>query len=85
MTEMDLDFVMKFYKTGDEVSWDDEIRWLWLNHTNKMARILVSIAKEGIHKPILLGDDGRVWDGHHRIAAARALGLKRIPVVKNKS
>lgn len=28
----------------------------------------------------LLGDDGRVWDGHHRIVAARSLGWRWLPV-----
>ncbi len=28
----------------------------------------------------LLGDDGRVWDGHHRIAVALSLQLDRVPV-----
>lgn len=35
------------------------------------------IALNGIRHPVLLGDDGRVWDGHHRIAAAMRL---RCPV-----
>lgn len=29
---------------------------------------------------ILLGHDGRVWDGHHRIVAARRLGIESLPV-----
>lgn len=27
---------------------------------------------------ILLGDDGRVWDGHHRLIAARRLGMDTV-------
>lgn len=27
---------------------------------------------------ILLGNDGRVWDGHHRLIAARRLGIESI-------
>lgn len=33
-----------------------------------------------VPSPISLGSDGRVWDGHHRIIAARRLGFATIPV-----
>jgi hypothetical protein len=33
-----------------------------------------------IEQPICLGDDGRVWDGHHRVVAAVRLGFDRLPV-----
>lgn len=33
-----------------------------------------------IDQPVCLGPDGRVWDGHHRIVAARRLGFTTIPV-----
>lgn len=29
---------------------------------------------------IVLGTDGRVWDGHHRIVAARRLGIWAVPL-----
>lgn len=29
--------------------------------------------------PILLGTDGRVWDGHHRLCVADMLGLDAVP------
>ena len=38
------------------------------------------IRRNGIWPPILLGDDGRVWDGHHRIVAAWRLGIVEVPV-----
>lgn len=39
------------------------------------------LAEQGrIEQPVCLGPDGRVWDGHHRIVAARRLGLTEIPV-----
>lgn len=37
-------------------------------------------AEHGISQPVCLGPDGRVWDGHHRIVAARRLGLDSLPV-----
>ena len=30
--------------------------------------------------PILLGNDGRVWDGHHRLVAARRMGIASVCV-----
>lgn len=38
------------------------------------------IAEHGLTQGVCLGPDGRVWDGHHRIVAARRLGLTEIPV-----
>jgi hypothetical protein len=38
------------------------------------------IKNNGIPSAVLLGKDGRVWDGHHRITAARRLGFEYIPV-----
>jgi hypothetical protein len=44
-------------------------------------RLEAHIAQQGrIDQPICLGSDGRVWDGHHRITAARRLGIETIPV-----
>lgn len=36
--------------------------------------------EEVIKEPILLGDDGRVWDGHHRVCAAMYIGESSVPV-----
>ncbi len=33
-----------------------------------------------VRQPVCLGPDGRVWDGHHRIVAARRLGFEYLPV-----
>lgn len=33
-----------------------------------------------VPQPVLLGPDGRVWDGHHRIVAARRLGFAWVPL-----
>lgn len=30
--------------------------------------------------PVLLGPDGRVWDGHHHLVAARHLGFAHVPI-----
>lgn len=33
-----------------------------------------------ITQGVCLGNDGRIWDGHHRIVAARRLGFTEIPI-----
>lgn len=33
-----------------------------------------------VTQPICLGTDGRVWDGHHRLVAAKRLGFERVPI-----
>lgn len=77
---MDLDYLMRHYTPGDGHSWSDEIDWLTDNHLLRLYCLSRNIKKHGIREPILLGDDGRVWDGHHRIAAAYQLGLQEVPV-----
>jgi hypothetical protein len=60
--------------------------WGWaeerdlLDGDPKTAEVAASIAAEGIREPVLLGNDGRVWDGHHRIVIAWRLGLATVPV-----
>jgi hypothetical protein len=59
-------------------TWADEDEEVWSHdHTPALA---ADITTEGIRRPVLLGPDGRVWDGHHRICIARRLGLDDIPV-----
>lgn len=68
-------------------SWDDEQRWLDEfvsccdvpgHYQAALERHLASVGR--IEQPVCLGDDGRVWDGHHRIVAARRLGFATIRV-----
>jgi hypothetical protein len=85
MRPMDL---MLEYKPGDEWDegpgdtlpngWGTEKRLLWTRHKRKMLRLVWSIYVFGVRKPILLGTDGRVWDGHHRLLAAH-VAKRRVP------
>lgn len=63
-----------------EWDWDDEYDWCWDHHQTVMADLVADIASTGIREPVLLGSDGRVWDGHHRICAAIHLFLTEVPV-----
>jgi len=45
--------------------------------------LVANMAKNGFRAiyPIVIGNDGIVGDGHRRLAAAKILGLKEVPVV----
>lgn len=77
---MPLAELLASYRDGDERGWPQEFAWLWTHQTIQMMRLVRGIISEPIREPIQLGYDGRVWDGHHRLAAASALGLLAVPV-----
>lgn len=79
---MPLADLMRDYRDGDEIGWQAEFDWLDSNRAGPIDLLTTSIQKVGIRSPILLGDDGRVWDGHHRIAVAHRLGLESVPVCR---
>jgi hypothetical protein len=58
--------------------WGAEERILWGIHRRKMRRLVWSIRFFGVRKPVVLGTDGRVWDGHHRLLAAH-VAKRRVP------
>jgi len=68
-------------RDGDELGWAEEFRRLWDVERSAMVKITASIRDWGIRKPICVGADGRVWDGHHRLAAAWRAGIVDVPVV----
>lgn len=66
--------ILRDYTPGDGHSWDTEFEHLRAEHPEHIARLTVDIARDGQREPILLGNDGRIWDGHHRLAVLSALG-----------
>lgn len=72
--------VLVGYRDGDEHGWETEFADLWNREPESMAELLADIAANGIREPILLGDDWRVWDGHHRLAIAHHLDLADVPI-----
>lgn len=80
MATMTLDDILSTYRDGDEHGWDVEFDYLRTEHADRLAALLPLIARDGITEPILLGSDGRVWDGHHRLCIAQAIGLRTVPV-----
>lgn len=78
---MKLDDLMRKVQDGEGHGWVTEFEWLRKEHDGAPIRSLIaSILRVGIQRPVLIGSDGRLWDGHHRVYAAWALGLTEIPV-----
>lgn len=67
--------VMEHLTPGDGHPWQIELEFLWTEHRPEMLALLDSVVVEGFHEPILIGEDGRLWDGHHRLAVALALDV----------
>lgn len=66
-------------------TWAHEVADLLTRDRGRTEPIIWLAIHEGIdfaaeHVPVTLGDDGRVWDGHHRIVAAIALGIDKMTV-----
>lgn len=83
-TEMSLVQLMNEFRPGSYAppwDWQDEFDDLLPSLLDGPKReLLADIEKHGVNTPVLLGDDGRIWDGHHRISAAVHLGHESIPV-----
>lgn len=77
--------IVELVKTGDgDDYWYGEISWFWTDQTEKMVELVKSIIVNGVENPIDIhvSETGefRMLDGHHRVAAALALSLDKIPV-----
>lgn len=76
-----LGWILENVQVGSaEWSWEEESDDLWDWDSAHMNTLCDSIQREGIIYPVLVGDDGRLWDGHHRVVAAMALGLSEVPI-----
>lgn len=85
-----LERILAEYAPGSRAqpwTWDDEERDILQRvccccgepgHYQLALEVL--LREHGITQGVCLGSDGRVWDGHHRIVAARRLGIKNVPV-----
>ena len=80
MTEFrSIETVLAEWRDGNECGWDEEFEWLEQNHADKLETLMADIEANGIREPILLGNDGCVWDGHHRLYCAHILGIRMVP------
>lgn len=61
--------------------WHTEFRLIAHDHVSPGRHILVArLHRMGIQEPILLGRDGRVWDGHYRLWWATHTFVECVPV-----
>lgn len=80
--------VITFWRPGShDWTWKDEYVDLHLHHSRRLQAIRRRVIEDGFKfldhvSPILLGSDGRVWDGHHRICLAIELGEPFLNVEK---
>lgn len=63
-------------------TWEEEWENLAERHaeTGYLDKLEARIREEGIQEPVLIGTDGRLWDGHHRLCIAVRLCLENVPV-----
>lgn len=78
---MTAEHLMEIVRDGDNRGWPSELRWLWTVDRDKTLALMDRVVSEGFLTPVQIGDDGRLWDGHHRVAVAAALGIL-LPVVR---
>lgn len=91
LTRMPLSRILAEWRPGShDWSWDDEYADLVGDDVTR--RIEERVLGGGIGfidhiAPVLLGSDGRVWDGHHRIVLAMKHGITelRVDVVERKA
>lgn len=81
LSEMRLEDVLIGWRVGSaDWGWAAEFKDRRRNCQGRLDQLATSIQETGMREPILLGSDGRVWDGHHRICAALMLALETVPV-----
>lgn len=63
-------------------TWGEEWADLDKRHaeTGYLDTLEQQIRADGITVPVLIGSDGRLWDGHHRLRIAVRLGIPYVPV-----
>lgn len=63
-------------------TWDEEWADLDRRHaaTGYLDKLEQQIRENGITMPVLIGSDGRLWDGHHRLRIAVRAGIGYVPV-----
>lgn len=70
------------WKDGEEHGWQTEFDDVQSRFTAEFDEIANSIQEHGQTDPVLLGNDGRVWDGHKRLTVLHALGIETVLVTR---
>ena len=95
LTELPPSEIMERWRPGSydpPWNWDDERQSLFEEECKccgavgtYQKRIIQKMQDGWFGEPIKLGDDGRLWDGHHRLLAAHALRVEKVPVQFGKT
>ena len=72
------EFTVETRKLGTLVTAKKSVR---KTSKRQVARVARAIRALGFRNPPLVGEDGEIIDGHTRVEAARAVGLKEIPCI----
>jgi hypothetical protein len=67
--------------SSDRRTWGEEAAYLWHEDTERMSKMVDLVFEKGIDfadktSPIKLGNNGRVYNGHHRLVIAKEQGVK---------
>lgn len=76
--------VLDLFMPGNADTWFDSFKKVReLHHADGyLISLRESIQLEGMRDPIVIGSDGCVWDGHHRLSIATgALSLSKVPII----
>jgi disulfide oxidoreductase YuzD len=72
--------VLDNYPDKSNREWDVVFRALRVEDDEKFDNLATSIQEDGIREPIILGEDGYVWDGRSRLCVADMLAMEKVPV-----
>ena len=61
-------------------SWRSQFAWLNQNSADKLKALHEDISENGVQKPLLVGPDMRLWDGHHRLLVMYWRLYRYVPV-----
>jgi ParB-like chromosome segregation protein Spo0J len=73
--------VLDNYQDKGDRGWETLFRNLRVESNEEIDNLATSIQEEGIKEPIILGEDGYVWEGRSRLCVADMLGIERVPVL----
>ncbi len=76
--------VLELFSPGDADTWGKSFRQVTKIHSQDryLFELQSSIQTLGMQNPIVLGRDGYIWNGHHRLfLATKTLDLYHIPVI----
>lgn len=79
---MPLDDLLANWRDGEEHGWQTEFDDVKTRFTAEFDEIANSIQEHGQKEPVLLGNDGRVWDGHKRLTVLHTLGIDTVLVTR---